>query len=135
MTAPTVAAEDSGSTIFGVSVSDLQSNVTVGNGYINGTLKYIDSGVLADDWGAGYFMALKFSDIDENATSIKVGLDPSQGSGLVEILGDPDMNGVFKVTDKTAQDFKVVITDGTYFKTKTYDLAGLVLESQEAAQG
>ena len=97
---------------------------------ITGTLKYLDSGDIADYWGAGNFMALKFSGIDEAATSVKVGMDPSQSSGLVELLGDPDMNGVFKVTDKDTQVFKVVTTDGTRTKTQTFDLSDLTVEEQ-----
>lgn len=58
-----------------------------------------------------------------------VGLDPSQGTGLVEIISDPDKNGVFKISDKDTQVFKVVVTDGTNTTTKTYDLTGLTLET------
>ena len=97
---------------------------------ITGTLKYLDSGDIADYWGAGNFMALKFSGIDEAATSVKVGMDPSQSSGLVELLGDPDMNGVFKVTDKDAQKFVVITSDGTHTSTATYDLNGLICEGE-----
>ena len=85
---------------------------------------------LAGYWGAGNFLALKFADLDPNATSIKVGMNPSEGSGLVEIIGDPDLNGVFKITDKDVQKFRVVITDGHMTKTTDYDLSGLtVLDS------
>ena len=107
----------------------MQSDIQISNNAITGTLKYLDSGELADYWGAGNFIALKFSDIPATATSVKVGLDPSQGSGLVEILTDPDKNGAFKITDKDAQVFKVVVTDGTQTKTTTYDLSGLTLET------
>lgn len=104
--------------------------MNVSGNAITGTLKYLDSGDIADYWGDGNFVALKFADLDPNATSVKVGLDPSQGSGLVEILGDPDLNGVFKITDKTSQVFKVVTTVGDgRTKTDTYDLSGLTLES------
>ena len=103
--------------------------MVVGTDAITGTLKYLDSGEIADYWGAGNFLALKFTDIPATATSVKVGLDPSQSSGLVEILTDPDKNGVFKITDKDTQVFKVVVTDGTNTVTKTYSLAGLGLES------
>lgn len=102
--------------------------MVVGTDAITGTLKYLDSGEIADYWGAGNFLALKFTDIPATATSVKVGLDPSQSSGLVEILTDPDKNGVFKITDKDTQVFKVVVTDGTNTVTKTYDLSGLGLE-------
>lgn len=125
---PTVEAESGGTSIFGTSVSDIQTGVTVGEGAITGTLKYVSTGALATDWGAGNFIALKFSNIDDRATSVKVGLDPSQSSGLVELMGDPDMNGVFKITNKDTQKFKVVVTDGLNVAVKTYDLSGLTVE-------
>lgn len=128
MTCPTVEAESGGTSIFGTSVSDIQTGVTVGDGTITGTLKYVSTGALATDWGAGNFIALKFSNIDNRATSVKVGLDPSQSSGLVELMGDPDMNGVFKITNKDTQVFKVVVTDGLNVAVKTYDLSGLTVE-------
>lgn len=115
--------------MYETAVSDIQdSDVTVVGNRITGTLKYLSSGPIAGYWGAGNFLALKFSDVDPRATSIKVGMNPSEGSGLVELLGDPDMNGVFKVTDKTTQKFRVVITDGHVTKTTDYDLSGLTLE-------
>lgn len=85
------------------------------------------SGALARDWGEGYFMALKFTNPDSDATSLRVGLDPSEGAGLVEL--DADMDGVFKVTDKDAQVFRTVSSRGTRTseKAKAYDLSGLTL--------
>jgi len=90
---------------------------------ISGTLKYIDSGTLKEVWGAGYFLCLKFSDVDESATSVAVGLKPSVSSGMVEL--DEDMNAVFKVTDKGKQKLKVVSTDGTRSTVQTFDLNGI----------
>ena len=127
LTNPTTSAVPGTSSLFNTDVSDIQDNIVVGDSAITGTLKYLDSGDIADYWGAGNFIALQFDDIDANATSVKVGLDPSQGSGLVEIIDDPDKNGVFKVTDKDVQKFKIVTSDGTHSKTKTYDLSGLTV--------
>lgn len=125
----TVKAESQSTQIYDTAVSDIQdSDVAVNGNKIVGTLKYLEDGPIAGYWGAGNFLALKFSDVDPRATSIKVGLNPSEGSGLVELLGDPDMNGVFKITDKTTQKFRVVITDGHVTKTTDYDLSGLTLE-------
>lgn len=125
----TVKAESQSTQIYDTAVSDIQdSDVAVNGKSIVGTLKYLTDGPIAGYWGAGNFLALKFSDVDPKATSIKVGLNPSEGSGLVELLGDPDMNGVFKITDKTTQKFRVVITDGHVTKTTDYDLSGLTLE-------
>ena len=116
--------------MFGTDVSDMQSGVSVSGRNITGTLKYLDEGALVDTWGAGNFIALKFSNFDANATSVKVGLDPSQSSGLVEILTDPDKNGAFKITNKDTQVFKVVTTiSGGATKTDTYTLSGLTCDS------
>ena len=57
-------------------------------------------------------------------------MDPSVSSGLVELLGDPDMNGVFKVTDKDAQVFKLVITNGITSRVQTLDLSGLTCNEE-----
>lgn len=106
----------------------MQTGLTVGSGKITGTLHKLSTGQLVTDWGAGYFMALKFTDIDDSATSIMVGMDPSQGSGLVELIDDPDKNGVFKVTDKDAQKFVVhSYGDGTTY-VQEFDLSELTLE-------
>lgn len=94
---------------------------------ITGTLKYLSSGQLVTDWGAGNFLALKFSNIPATATSVKVGLEPSQSSGLVELINDPDKNGVFKITNKFVQKFKVVTTDGAETTEQLFDLSGLTI--------
>lgn len=127
----TLEPEKQSSLIYETPVSDIQNDdVVVSGKKITGTLKYLADGPIAGYWGAGNFLALKFSDLDPNATSIKVGMNPSQGSGLQEIIGDPDLNGVFKVTDKDVQTFRVVITDGHMTQTTDYDLSDLtVLDS------
>lgn len=78
-------------------------------------------------------MAVKFTADDwTDYTSVKVGVNPSQGTGLVELINDPDKNGVFKVTDNQSQWLEVVWTDGTNEGYMTYSLKDLVLESDEA---
>lgn len=126
-----VAAEVQGKEMFEYTVSQLQyADVAVANGAITGTLKYVSTGSLAEYWGPGYFLALKFT-ASELATSIKVGLEPSAGSGLVEIIGDPDMDGAFKISNKNLQKFKVITTDGETKFTEYFDLSGLTLEEPE----
>lgn len=120
--------EDSSATLFNTSVSDIQEDVAITSDDITGTLKYLASGDIADYWGAGNFLALKFTP-DDSATSVRAGLDPSQGSGLVEL--DEDLNGVWKITDKNTQVFKVVTTDGTHTHTQTFDLSALVCETDD----
>ena len=118
--------------MFGYYVSDLQSNLAVDDedDKITGSLSYISTGDLATRWGAGNFMALKLTSSDwSKYTSVKVGLEPSQSSGLVEILSDPDKNGAFKVTNKATQKFKVVATDGIYSNVQYFDLSDLTVAS------
>lgn len=111
----------------------MQDDIEVADGKITGTLKFIQGGIAASGplAGDGNFLALEFSDVPEDATSVKVGLDPSQGTGLVELLGDPDMNGVFKITDKDTQVFKIVIETPGGSDTMTFDLSDLTCETGE----
>ena len=112
--------------------SDMQSNITIGKSSINGTLKFIEgglspSGPLAGD---GYFLALKWSDPAQTVTSLKVGLEPSEGTGLVECISDLDRNGVFKITSKE-QSVLLVQSNDDHKTTQRYSLTGLVFESAE----
>ena len=113
--------------MFGTPVSDMQDNVQISGQNITGTLKRLTSGQLVDRWGAGNFLAIKFN-IPSDATSVKVGLDPSYGDGLVEIIDDPDKNGAFKITYKDSQKFKVVTKTPSGTVTQLYNLSGLVCE-------
>lgn len=120
---------DSDTDFWGTTASDLQSGITVSGGAITGTLKYLSSGQLVTDWGAGNFLALAFTDLDTRAVTVKVGLRPSQGSGLVDIVPDPDRMGVFKITDKDTQKFVVESADPSGTKTtQVFDLSGLTVE-------
>lgn len=106
----------------------MQENVSISDdNVITGSLKKLTTGAIAEHWGAGNFLALKFSDFDERAESVYVGLEPSAGSGLVDILPDPDKNGVFKITDKSAQRFKIVSINGDQSHTQYFDLSNLTV--------
>lgn len=122
----TVAGKQGSATIFGHTVSTLQTGVSVADGRISGTLKYVSSGSLPDVWGAGNFLALDFSNADESATAHFVGLSPSKGSGLVQL--DSDMDAAFKIADPAVQKLLVISSNDAGSTTKTYDLSGLVLE-------
>ena len=101
---------------------------------ISGNLTFVEgglspSGPLAGD---GYFLALKWSDPDETATSLKVGLKPSlTGMDLVECIDDTDRNGVFKVTPELAQKLFIVTSNDDHKTTQRFDLSGLTFESPE----
>lgn len=120
---------------YGHLVGDYQSgvNVNMSDFEITGTLKFIEGGLAPSGYlaGDGNFLALKLNvpDIDQ-WEHVNVGLDPSQGSGLVDIKGDPDMVVVCKITDNTTQDFKVVCTKDGTTDSRTFDLSKLVCESE-----
>lgn len=129
-----MSPEPQSSRFYDHDVSQLQgTDLAVSGNSIVGTLKFIEGGLspagpLAGD---GYFLALHFTDSD--ATSIKVGLDPSEGTGLVELKGDPDMCCIVKITDKNTQFFIVEQSDNKGNKlTQRFNLSGLTLEDPES---
>ena len=100
----------------------MQSDVAVSGNKITGTLIKQTTGVPAEYWGPGYFIGLKFTP-DSDATTTKVGLSPSMGSGMVAL--DEDNLAMFKITDKDGQELKVVSTRTGEEKTWLFDLTGL----------
>lgn len=91
---------------------------------ITGTLIKQTSGAIVDYWGQGYFIGLKFTP-DSDATTTKVGLAPSAGSGMVAL--DSDNLAMFKLTDIQNQRLKVVSLRTGEEKTWFFDLSGLTL--------
>ena len=114
----------------------MQSGVSVADGAITGTLKFVEGGVAESGplAGDGNFLAIKFTMADDDwtgFTSVKVGLVPSStGMPLQDLLNDPDKDGVFKITDKDSQNLVVEVSDGTITSTFNYDLSGLVCETE-----
>lgn len=102
---------------------------------MNGSLKFIEGGLAPSGplAGDGYFLALKWNAPAEGVTSLKVGLVPSMGTGLVEAISDSDHNGVFKITDPTSQKFYIIQRSGNNNKTQSLSLTGLELEEPEEA--
>lgn len=106
--------------------SELQEDITVANNKITGKVNFIEGGLAPDGplAGDGYFLFLKWDNIDVGANSILVGLQPSaSGMGLVECYEDNDRNGVFKIANND-QNFVIVVGNkDNGKKTKTvYDL-------------
>lgn len=130
VTDPVIEGIEQGVTVFGTLVSDIQSELVISGTQITGTLKYLSTGDLVTTWGAGNFMAIQLENIDSRAVSVRVGMEPSEGSGLVEIINDPDKNGVFKVTNKDSQKFVIISSDGTHTSKVSYDLSGLTVEAE-----
>ena len=132
----TVAPEAQSTLMYDHLVSSFQdADVAVSGNAITGTLKFIEGGLSPAGplSGDGYFLALKLSNIDADATSVKVGLSPSEGTGLVEIIDDPDKNLVAKITSNNTQIFVVEQSDNKGNKrTQKFSLAGLTLEEPES---
>lgn len=126
---------------YGVITGTRDVSIPVGNetdylqnfaGQITGTLHYIEDGLAPSGYlsGSGNFIALHLDSDDwSRYTSVKVGLDPSQASGMVEILDDEEKIAVGKITDNE-QVFIVESTDGEFTKTDVYSLSDLVLETE-----
>lgn len=115
--------------------SDFQSNIAVNGDKITGALTFIEGGLAPSGYlsGDGYFLALKFDDFASGLTyeNVKVGLNPTQGAGMVTL--DSDQNAVFKITDKDVQKLKTIQTDSQGHKNIQYfDLSGLTLEETGA---
>lgn len=121
----TVSAPAAETDYWGTLASSIQTGISISNGAITGTLHKLTSGALVTTWGAGYFIALKFAK-DSDATSIKVGMSPSAGSGMMEL--DSDYEAVLKVTDKDRQRVKVVQSRTGETKDWIFDLSGLTLD-------
>ena len=115
----------------------MQTSITVTGNKITGTLKFIEGGLAPSGplSGDGYFLALKWSGLDAYTTSLKVGLEPSEGTGLVECFDDPDRNGVFKITNIAEQELVIIQSDGLHKNAQYFDLSGLTLEDPEEAVG
>lgn len=108
-------------------MTDIQEDIIVSGSAIKGKLKYLDTGDIVTEHGAGYYIALDLSDNDfAELTSVKIGMSPSV-DGLTEIISETDKNGVFKVSNKFNQKFVIVQSDGTNSRTQTYDLSQLEL--------
>lgn len=127
----TVKGADSDAEYYDHVVSTYQSNITVSGGKIKGTLKYVEGGLAPSGYlsGSGYFLALSLYDNNFSGyDSVKVGLKPSQGSGLVEIINDPDKVIVMKITDIKKQKFKIVSSkSGHPDNTQVFSLSELTL--------
>ena len=124
----TISATSQVTDVWGTAVSAIQSaDTAVSNGAVTGTLYKQTSGQIVTDWGAGYFLVLSWNNIDSKATSLKVGLEPSAGTGLVEAITDPDKWIVMKITNKNIQKFKLVLSNGEHSRVQELDLSGLVL--------
>lgn len=128
---PATEAVSAGSSIFDVPVNDFQSGITITDGAITGTLT--KTSAFTNPWGVGYFIALKWPDADLTDTDVKVGVEPTAGSGPASL--DPDKDALLKLSyfdddDKPTQEVVVRAyskADPAFFKEQRFDLSGLTL--------
>ncbi len=113
-------------TVYGVTVSTIQTGLAVVGDEIAGTLNYLENGITPTGTlsGAGHFMSLDFA--NANADGVTVELVPSISSGAVVL--DSDKRCVFKVSDKN-QIVKVVAYKGNDCRTQIYSLKNITLAS------
>ena len=131
----TISPEVGSKETYGHLVSEYQSDVAVNGDKVTGTLNFIEGG-LAESGplaGDGYFLCLKWSAPEAGVTSVKVGLVPSAGTGLVEGINDPDRDIVVKISDIVNQRFTVIQSDAAGHKNiQVFRLDGLTLEDVTA---
>lgn len=122
------SAESADATLLGKKVSDLQSNVVVGENSISGSLKHV----------TGYTgFSSKTSEQEGHYLALKFDVAPADAVTTVELVGgtkgpvtlDADKNIVLPIKSNATQSIKVVSTKNGSSVTKTYTLTGLTLES------
>jgi len=117
-----VEPEDGETVVLGETVSDLQTGISISNGTVSGTLKYVTgfTGYSSDpDLQSGNFLALKVE--SETGATVKVRM------GENEKTLDEDMNFVARITDKDTQTITVTTTIGVHSNSVTLALTGLTL--------
>ncbi len=110
-------------------MSSLQENVVVGESGITGTLKHVTgytgfSSVSSEQ--TGNYLALQV-DTDSEDAEITVEL---VGGTKGPVVLDADRNIVLLIRNKDTQSVKVTVEDGDETSTKTYELTGLVMETE-----
>ena len=122
------SAESADATLLGKKVSDLQSNVVVGEDSISGSLKHV----------TGYTgFSSKTSEQEGHYLALKFDVTPADAVTTVELVGgtkgpvtlDADKNIVLLIKSNTTQSIKVVSTKDGSSVTKIYTLTGLTLEA------
>lgn len=123
-----VTAVPGNETVYGVPVSELQSDMDIFNTYVNGNLSYHGelrmSGALS---GAGHFLALEFNSDDwSDYDNIVVGIEESGDFPLVDIKEYADKKIVYKI-ENTSDILTVMTVKDGITNTTQYNLSNLVL--------
>ena len=120
--------EDPNETVLGKKVSDIQSNVFVNDGFIQGTLKYVTgyTGYSGDpELQHGHYLVLKFDHTEGSDTKVSL-----IGGTSAPVSLDSDMNCVFRIANKNSQKVKVVTTLNGIEVENIYNLSSLKMLSE-----
>ena len=118
-----------GTDLLGKSVTDLQSDIVIGDSAITGTLKYVTgytgfSGDATEQ--SGNYIA--FHAEAPGADSITMEL--INGTVGHPVTLDSDGLAVIRITDKATQKIRLVAYEGDNTVVKEYDLSGLTLNAE-----
>lgn len=119
--------------VYGVTVSSLQEDMSVADTAISGTLKYISDGTVWNEsapWttgtdDTGNYIVMRVTGIDESIDDCEVELTGSLDDPI-EITANNQVV-CYRITDKTTQKIKLTTTIDSDEYVKTYDLSGLTL--------
>lgn len=120
----TVGPENSGTSLYGKSVSDLQSGISISDGVISGTLHPVteyDGFSNTASYQSGTYIALNV-DADADVTVKLVG-------GSAKSVKVDGSTAVVRVTNPNTQSIQVTAKKDDEEVTETYKLSGLTLES------
>ena len=139
----TLVPEDGQSEIFGVHVSDMQSDVIITDDNISGALQYVSStqwveNTWVSDYNSGYYLTVGFENAPEGAYITDI-LDGSDNDSLPEYSFVVDEAKVIiwvgpleddNFTFNSTSSFVFKLIDGNGIEcTKTYTLDGLTLNA------
>ena len=114
--------------LFGLTVSDLQSNISIRNSAISGTLLDVENDDFYSTAGFSkadgtHFVALHITAVDGASIGVEVIGGQSEGH---PVTLDADGLIVIQIANKSEK-IKVTATKNTDVETKTYSLTGITL--------
>lgn len=108
-------------------MSELQSDIVIGESDISGTLHYVagytEFSSLPDEQ-SGNYLAIRVADSGADTTTVEI-----VGGTKGPVTLDADRNIVLLIKDKDLQSIKIVNTKDGETEQKTYTLSGLTLET------
>lgn len=108
-------------------MSELQSDIVIGESDISGTLHYVtgytEFSSLPDEQ-SGNYLAIKVADSGADTTTVEI-----VGGTKGPVTLDADRNIVLLIKNKDLQSIKIVNAKDGETEQKTYTLSGLTLET------